>query len=136
VGKGSIAERNAGGLLLGLSRTLHVFGSGAPRPFRNPISTTGDVAIMEFRENEQEKACSLTSEHVISDSSTAEKISELMLAFSKKLEDSAELVHSTCSMDEWKAYKKAAAGIYFEMFVSVLEPLYKKHPSLKPPDWD
>lgn len=82
------------------------------------------------------KNCAITSEHVISEPSTAKEISDVMLEFSKKLEDSAELVHNTCSLDEWKAYKKAAAAIYFEVFVSVLEPLYKKHPSLKPPDWD
>jgi len=40
-------------------------------------------------------------------------------------------VHNTCSVDEWKAYKEAAGRIYFEMFVYVLEPLFKKHPSLK-----
>jgi hypothetical protein len=33
-------------------------------------------------------------------------------------------------------YKRAAAATYIEMFVSVLEPLYEKDPSLKPPDWD
>ena len=78
----------------------------------------------------------LANKYVISDFSTAQKISQLMLEFSKELEISAELVHTTCSLDEWTAYKKAAAGIYFEMFVYVLEPLFKKHPSLKPPGWD
>ena len=91
---------------------------------------------MQADENQEEKACLLPNKYAISDISTAEKISQLMLAFSKELEDSTELVHSTCSLEEWKAYKKAAAGIYIEMFVSVLEPLFKKHPSLKPSDWD
>jgi hypothetical protein len=82
------------------------------------------------------KICSLAGKHVISDASAAREVSQAMLEFSKKMEDTAELVHNTCPLEEWKAYKKAAAGIYIEMFVSVLEPLYKKHPSLKPPDWD
>jgi hypothetical protein len=91
---------------------------------------------MQPNEDKQKKGCSLAIGYAISDFSTAQKISQVMLDFSKELEASTELVHGTCTVDEWKAYKKAAAGIYIEMFVSVLEPLYSRHPSLKPPDWD
>ena len=91
---------------------------------------------MQGNENQEEKAWWLATKYVISDFAAAQKISQLMLEFSKQLETSTELVHSTCSLDEWKAYKRAAARIYIEMFVYVLEPLFKKHSSLKPPDWD
>jgi hypothetical protein len=104
--------------------------------FETHVEETKDLDAMQANENQDDQACLLANKYAISDFSTAQKISLLMLEFSKQLETSTELVHSTCSLDEWKAYKKAAAGIYVEMFASVLEPLFKKHPSLKPPDWD
>jgi hypothetical protein len=83
-----------------------------------------------------DRVCALVYPNVISNPSTARQISDIMLEFTKQLEESTELVRTTCSVAEWKAYKKAAATIYGEMFLSLLEPLYKKHPSLKPPGWD
>jgi hypothetical protein len=85
---------------------------------------------------EPNESCPLHGVNTLSNPRVAAEISSMMLDFSKRLEESTELVHRNCSADEWKAYKKAAATIYVEMFVNVLEPLYKKHPALKPADWD
>ena len=85
---------------------------------------------------EANESCPLDGANTISDPVVAEEISSIMLGFTKKLEESTELVRRSCSAEESKVYKKAAATIYIEMFVNVLEPLYKKHPSLKPPNWD
>ncbi len=87
-------------------------------------------------ENTRDQACPLQSALRISDPSVAEQISGMMLEFTTNLERSANHVHAICPPEESKAYKKAAAGIYIEIFLNVLEPLYKQHPSLKPPDWD
>jgi hypothetical protein len=92
--------------------------------------------MSSIEDDKNEKSCSLTWEHSISDFSAAREISDLMQDFTKKLEYSADVVNRTCPEAEWRAYKKAVGTIYFEMFLLVLEPLYKQHPSLKPPNWD
>jgi hypothetical protein len=91
---------------------------------------------MEENRGRSDGRCALTSELAISDATAAREVSTMMLEFGSRLEQSTELVHSSCSVEEWKAYKRAAATIYADMFIYVLEPLYKEHPSLKPPEWD
>lgn len=90
---------------------------------------------MEPDDGNTTERCALKDVLAISDPLAAREISALMLDFSDKLEKSVELVRDTCSVDEWKAYAKVAGGVYIDLFVWVLEPLYKKHPSLKPPNW-
>ena len=90
---------------------------------------------MEPDEDKPRNTCKLRP-LAISDPRAAEEISSLMLEFSRRLEETVKLVHDTCSLDEWKEYKRVAGTIYLEIFVWILEPLYKKYPSLKPEDWD
>ena len=49
---------------------------------------------------------------------------------------SCDTVREQCSEQEYKAYMKSTAGIAGSIVMDVMEPLYKKHPQLKPDNWD
>ena len=69
---------------------------------------------------------------MIQDKETASKINDLMLEFSKKLNESALLVQQDCPDPEFQNYKKAVGYIMGRMFMDVMRPIYKDHPDLKP----
>jgi len=87
-------------------------------------------------EDENANFCPLKGESPVSDAFAASELSRLMLDFSAKLQASVRVVDASCSSDQSMAYKRIVTGIYIDVFVSILEPLYKTHPSLKPADWD
>jgi hypothetical protein len=41
-----------------------------------------------------------------------------------------------CTPEEAAAYQKAAGRVARPIVMDVLEPLYDKHPALKPHNWD
>jgi phytoene/squalene synthetase len=53
-----------------------------------------------------------------------------------RLSESCETVRGQCSEQEYKAYIKGTAGIAGSIVMDVMEPLYKKHPQLRPHNWD
>lgn len=73
---------------------------------------------------------------MISDSATAKQISELMLDLFRRVDESVAMVKKACSPEETATYQKAAGRVAGPIVMDVLEPLYKEHPSLKPPNWD
>ncbi len=72
---------------------------------------------------------------VIEDSNTAKQVHDVMMEMFNKLTDSCELVRKTCSPEEYSAYKKATAALAGAIVFDVIEPLYQKHPALKPANW-
>ncbi len=66
----------------------------------------------------------------------AKQISELMTDMFTRLCDSLETVREQCSAEDHTAYIKATRRIGCGIVFDVLEPLYKKHPNLKPANWD
>jgi hypothetical protein len=66
----------------------------------------------------------------------AKKVNDLMLHISQRLDDSVAVAQATCSEEEFKEYRLAVAKIMGEILLSVLNPLYGTHPSLKPPDFE
>ncbi len=50
------------------------------------------------------------------------------------LMDSLTLVKSTCSENEYKEYQAGMAQVLGRLFFLVMEPIYRQHPSLAPPD--
>lgn len=74
--------------------------------------------------------------HVIEEISVAEKVSQLMINVTDDLNDSIAMVQSNCSRDEFVKYRLAVASVMGEIFMEVLQPLYLKHHSLKPPAFD
>lgn len=70
---------------------------------------------------------------MIEDILTAEKINNLLLEVSDRLNESVALTRENCPSKEFEAYRAAVGVIMGEILLGVLNPLYSKHPSLKPP---
>lgn len=66
----------------------------------------------------------------------AKEIGDLMQDCSAKLNNSVALVRDECSLEELKIYRLAVGKVMGEILLEVLNPLYAKHPELKPPGWD
>jgi hypothetical protein len=73
---------------------------------------------------------------MVSDPEIAKGISELMVEIEQQIAKSLTLVSERCSAEEYKAYKKATGKIVSAIVFDVIEALYEKHPTLKPPGWD
>jgi hypothetical protein len=73
---------------------------------------------------------------MISDEKTAKLISDLMLDIFRRVDESLAVVKETCPTDEANSYQKATGRIVGPIVMQVLEPLYNKHPGLKPSNWD
>lgn len=73
---------------------------------------------------------------MIADEKTARTVSELILETCDRLIGSTELVGRVCSPDEALEYKRAIGRIIYEIHEAVSQPLYDRHPKLKPPGFD
>lgn len=73
---------------------------------------------------------------MIDNPEVAKQISELMMDIFTRLVDSCRMVEEHCSSDEYAAYKKATSRLAASIVFDVMEPLYEKHPGLKPANWD
>lgn len=62
----------------------------------------------------------------------AKEISDLMLEMGRKLDASVALVQERCGAREFDAYRRAVGRIMGEMLLQVMNPLYQRHPELKP----
>ena len=71
---------------------------------------------------------------MIENKGVAREINNLMLDFGAKLDASVILVQQKCEPEEFERYKKVIALIMAEMLLEVMNPLYAKHPDLKPKD--
>ena len=69
---------------------------------------------------------------MISDEKIAARVSELFVEFSRRIDQSIALVKETASPEEFSAYRRAAGRVLGEMLLEVMNPLYQKHPGLKP----
>ncbi|ECF2365860.1 hypothetical protein E1890_14385 [Salmonella enterica subsp. enterica serovar Mountpleasant] len=69
---------------------------------------------------------------MVNDKDTAVLISELMLRFGKEVDESVAVVQSCCDEDEFKVYREAVGFIMDEMLIKIMNPLYEKHPEIKP----
>jgi hypothetical protein len=69
---------------------------------------------------------------MVDDEKIARQISELMLDCGARLDDSVALVQSKCTPEELRVYRRAVGKVMGEILLEVLNPLYAKHPSLKP----
>ncbi|HEY3706838.1 MAG TPA: hypothetical protein VGL22_17375 [Terracidiphilus sp.] len=73
---------------------------------------------------------------MISDKDVARQISDLMLDAFNRIEDSCELVSRSVPQQEAAAYSQAADRIIQPIVLDLLEPLFARHPDLKPAHWD
>ena len=66
----------------------------------------------------------------------AKKVSNLMLDYGGKLDESLALVQQHCSEEEFKSYRTSVSRLLTIMLTDVMNPLYEEHPSLKPDKLD
>ena len=69
---------------------------------------------------------------MIKDQDIAKQISDLMLEFGAKLDESVNLVHKNCSKKEQYSYRRAVGKVMGNMLTEIMNPLYGSHPRLKP----
>lgn len=62
----------------------------------------------------------------------AMEVSRLMLDLGARLDASVVLVKERCSAAEFEAYREAIGKIMAGVLFDVMNPLYQKHPDLKP----
>ena len=73
---------------------------------------------------------------MISDLAVAQEIERRVYEANDRLEASMKLAEVKCPPEEYSAYRKAVGKVVSAMLHSIIEPLYAKNPSLKPPGWD
>jgi hypothetical protein len=66
----------------------------------------------------------------------AAQISALMLEYGARLDASVTLVKEHCSNEELHLYRRAVGQIMGDMLLEVMNPIYARHPSLKPKELD
>ncbi len=69
---------------------------------------------------------------MIENKAIARQLSELMLECGTRLDRSIELVKEHCSEQEFKVYRRAVGMIMGDMLLQVMNPIYVRHPGLKP----
>ena len=69
---------------------------------------------------------------MIASEKIAEEISKLMLEFGARLDASVALVKDNCTAEELQLYRRAVGEIMGAMLLDIMNPLYEKHPRLKP----
>ena len=69
---------------------------------------------------------------MINDESVAKQISDLMLEYGARLDASVALVRGRCTEDEFRAYRSAVGEVMGAMLLEIMNPLYARHPALKP----
>lgn len=73
---------------------------------------------------------------MIEDHAIAARISETMLQVFEQLNNSIFPVMENCSTEEFKRYRRAVGAIMAEILLQIMNPLYAKHPDLKPPEME
>jgi len=65
---------------------------------------------------------------------TAKYVSELLLEINERLSESMERVQDTCSPENFLNYRRRVGTLVYSVFEQFLDPIYIKHPELKPPE--
>jgi hypothetical protein len=69
---------------------------------------------------------------MIESAEVAMQINSLMLEYGQKLDASVRLVKERCTEDEFVAYRRAIGDVMGLMLLDIMNPLYARHPHLKP----
>ena len=71
---------------------------------------------------------------MIRDEQTARAAMDALEKARQLLVDSVDMVKNRCTDEEYKAYHRGVAQVIARIFFLVMEPIYREHPSLAPPD--
>ena len=66
------------------------------------------------------------------DKTVAGAVSGMILDMGKRLNASLIQVQENCSTVEFERYRKVVAQLMSEMLIEVMNPIYSRHPELKP----
>ena len=64
---------------------------------------------------------------------TAAYVVQVFLSINGQLNESIEAVEKRTGSEEHKVFKKAVGHVVYEVFDKIIEPICKRHPSLRPP---
>jgi hypothetical protein len=67
---------------------------------------------------------------------TAKFVLQAFLSINGQMDESIEAVEKQCSPEEYKAFKRGVGHVMYEIFDKIIEPICKRHPSLKPPEME
>ena len=73
---------------------------------------------------------------MIENAELASDVSQLLQRTFDSLGESIVRVNALCGEAEASLYREKIGDIFYVIVFGILEPLYEKHPQLKPPDWD
>jgi hypothetical protein len=65
----------------------------------------------------------------------AKQISESSLSIIGQLEESIRKIQNDASPEEVREYRHWVGYVIHDILVRILNPLYTRHPDLKPPSW-
>jgi hypothetical protein len=71
---------------------------------------------------------------MVNDTAVADEINSLMLDVASRINESIAMVQTRCPEAEFRGYQLAAGKVMGEILVEILNPLYRLHPNLRPPD--
>jgi hypothetical protein len=71
---------------------------------------------------------------VLENVETAKHVSELLLEINERLSESIGKVQDSCSPEEFLIYRRRVGTLVYSIFEQILDPIYIKHPGLKPPE--
>ncbi len=66
----------------------------------------------------------------------AAEVTKDLIEISARLDKTAGFIKANCSDEEFRTYRHAVGVAMGEIYLAILEPLFKEHPSLIPADWD
>jgi hypothetical protein len=69
---------------------------------------------------------------MISDEEIAKNVSDLMLEFAARLNASTAVVRDRCPTEEFHKYRRAVGQVMGDMLLEIMNPIYQRHPKLKP----
>jgi hypothetical protein len=73
---------------------------------------------------------------MIEDESLARQVSDLMLECGAKLDASVAAMQSKLPEDEFVEYRRAIGRVMGAMLLDIMNPIYERHPQIKPSHLD
>jgi hypothetical protein len=73
---------------------------------------------------------------VFDDKETAQRTLQAFLSINGEMDDAIRSVEHKASAEEYRAFKRGVGYVMYEVFDKIVEPICKRHPSLKPAEME
>lgn len=70
------------------------------------------------------------------DQEVAKQVLSLFLGINDEMDQCVAALEKRTSSEELRAFKRGVGYVMYEVFDKVIEPICKRHPSLKPPEME